>query len=78
VLDALGLGDWARTLRRERLYFSDNPEDAATFAAYPLIEQAQIAGPKPPPVPKRGRAEGQQGGKPAGRTINERAGDEFV
>ncbi|MGL4651070.1 MAG: TIGR03936 family radical SAM-associated protein [Caldilineaceae bacterium] len=77
VLDALELGDWARTLRRERLYFATNDEDAATFAAYPVIEQAQITGPKPPPVIKRGRDQGQQGGRPAGRTINERAGDEF-
>jgi radical SAM-linked protein len=78
VVDALGLGDWARTLRRERLYFSVYSEDVAIFSRYPVIEQAQIAGPKPEQDRGRGLPQGQQGGKAAGRTINERAGDEFV
>jgi hypothetical protein len=50
----------------------------AIFSRYPVIEQAQIAGPKPEQDRGRGLPQGQQGGKAAGRTINERAGDEFV
>ncbi len=73
VLDALGLADCSRTLRRERLYFESSAEDTSIFAAYPVIEQAQISGPKPPAEPRRGQAQGRQGG----RSINERAGDEF-
>lgn len=77
VVAAMGLDHYARTLRRDRLYFADRPEDVATFAHYPIITQASIAGPqstrkqrshrtKPTPRPQ------------TGRSISERAGDEFV
>ncbi len=81
VVDALGLDDYARTLRRARLYYADQPEDVALFAQYPVIEQAAIAR----AMPKRrshGRRPNQR--KPdaapyeTGRSISERAGDEFV
>jgi len=78
VIDALGLGDWPRSLRRDRMYFSVNAEDAALFDQYPVIDQKEIAGPRPASAPRRGQPEGQQGGRPAGRSINERAGDEFT
>ncbi len=82
VVAALGLDDHARTLRRDRLYYADQPEDVALFDQYPLITQAEIAGPsqkrkdarrkertpRPAPVAQT----------PAGRSISERAGDEFA
>ena len=54
VVDALGLDDFARTLRRERLYCVDNEEDLAVFAQYPEVTQADVAGPRP----ARGSARG--------------------
>jgi len=80
VVAALGLDDHARTLRRDRLYYADRPEDVATFAVYPIIEQSAISQPKPK---NRGYQERlrQQTEAPRGtpgRSISERAGDEFV
>jgi radical SAM-linked protein len=77
VVDALGLDDFARTLRRERLYCSDKAEDAAIFAQYPEVTQAEVAGPRPE------RPHSVAGATVApvrrgGRSISERAGDEFV
>ncbi len=76
VLKALGLDDLPRTLRRDRLYFAHVEEDAALFAAYPVIEQAEIARPLLPaqtmptqPAPPVAHE---------GRSISERAADEFV
>lgn len=79
VVDALGLDTFARTLRRDRLYFEDNAHDVALFARYPLVMQADIAR----PAPADDRADEQTRADtarrtPAGRSINERAGDEFV
>lgn len=80
VVDALGFDDFARTLRRERLYFADNEEDVAVMAQYPVISQEQIAAPRGvrgeslrrlAPAVEIGPCEGQ-------RTINERAADEFL
>lgn len=80
VVDALGFDDFARTLRRERLYFADNEEDVAVMAQYPVISQEQIAAPRGvrgessrrlAPAVEIGPREGQ-------RTINERAADEFL
>jgi hypothetical protein len=76
VVQALCLDDFPRTLRRDRLYFADDPADAALFAQYPIIEQAAIAGPKPERRPVR-PATHTALPRPAGRTIAERAGDEF-
>lgn len=84
VVAALGLDDFARTLRRDRLYYSDRPEDVAIFAVYPIIEQSAINAPKPPRSPK-GRHKGphpttsERETRPIqGRSISERAADEFI
>ncbi len=76
VVAALGFGDLARTLRRDRLYFADLPEDVQVYAAYPVIEQQAIAGPTPGPAQPRALEPTRK--PPAGRTISERAADEFV
>jgi radical SAM-linked protein len=76
VVQALGLDDFPRTLRRERLYFADDTADAALFAQYPVIEQAAIRGPQPDRKPGR-PATHTASPRPAGRTIAERAADEF-
>lgn len=80
VVDALGFDDFARTLRRDRLYFADNEDDVAVMAQHPVISQEQIAAPRgvrgeslrrPAPGVEIGPREGQ-------RSINERAVDEFI
>ncbi len=80
VVDAMGLDDFARTLRRDRLYFSDNEEDNAVFAAYPVIEQAAISKGDGPRRRRKKRRGGQRpaAGTPEGRSISERAADEFA
>ncbi len=81
VVDALGLDDFARTLRRERLYYADSEEDVRLFAAYPVVEQAAIAGKRGHRAAhiRRGRGAGDATADSAGvRSINERASDEFV
>lgn len=78
VLDALALDDHARTLRRERLYYMDRPEDVAIFACYPIIEQAAIS--RDLPKRRRHKSHNRQPSAnpdPSGRSISERAGDEF-
>ncbi len=57
VVDSLGLDDFARTLRRDRIYFADRAEDAALMAAYPVITQAEVAQPDASPKrkPRKGR-----------------------
>ncbi len=83
VIDALGFDDFARTLRRDQLYFAGNAEDEAIFANYPIIEKDAITkyleG-------RRGKQRGRSRQQPAkyareakdvGRSINERAADEF-
>lgn len=76
VVAALGLEDFARTLCRERLYFAVNEADAGVFAAYPVIAQETIAGGKVKAA--RARLDEDAGRPRAGRTLGERAGDEFV
>jgi radical SAM-linked protein len=81
VVAALGLDDHARTLRRDRLYYADREEDVAIFAAYPVIEQSAINAPKPPSRDHRDRSSNRDRSEPrpkSGRSISERAGDEFV
>jgi hypothetical protein len=46
VVSALGFDDYARTLRRDRLYFKTDPVDVAVFAAYPEVHQAEIDHPE--------------------------------
>lgn len=77
VVAALSLDDHARTLRRDRMYFAANPDDATIFAAYPVIEQGSIAGARPERVNKQ-KAKAAPERRVDGRTIGERAGDEFV
>lgn len=80
VLAALGLDDHARTLRRERLYYEHQAEDVALFARYPVIEQAAIARAVKKRHYKRKAYTRQDAAPPReeGRSISERAGDEFV
>ena len=77
VVDALGLDDYARTLRRDRLYYEDRPEDVTLFAQYPVIEQAAIARQT---SKRRHKFHERPARSPeqSGRSISERAGDEFV
>lgn len=95
VVDALGFNRYARTLQRDRLYFADQPEDAAVFDGYRVITQEEItpASTRTAPARKRRRnrrradaprsdapRDGANGTTPTdapGRSINERAGDEF-
>jgi hypothetical protein len=68
-------------LGRDRLCFSHQPVDVAVFAAYPAVSQAEIAHPQNRPRPaRRGRRTAHVHKHPGktGRSINERAGDEFV
>ncbi len=81
VVAALDLADFARTLRREQLYRNDQPEDVALFAAYPVISQQAIT--LQATAPRKAKRWHEK--RPAkvdkplvpGRTIGERAGDEF-
>jgi radical SAM-linked protein len=80
VAAALGFAGFARTLRRERLYFADQAEDVAIFSTYPVVTQREIAR----SVEKGRLTEDETGDKTekrksrAGRSISERAGDEFL
>jgi hypothetical protein len=76
VVSSLGLTNFARTLRRERLYFSDREEDRLLFAAYPVVTQQEIDG--GPVRRKREHKETRTERTISGRTIGERAADEFV
>ena len=80
VVDALGFDDVPRTLRRERIHFAGRPEDEAIFAAYPVVTQEDIAAPPGVRGASVRGAPGQDEAAMSGgrRTINERAGDEFV
>lgn len=77
VVDALGLADYARTLRRDRLYYTDRPEDVALFVRYPIIEQTAISR----QATKRRKSYDHLAFRTIeqrGRSLSERAGDEFV
>ncbi|MEX1020479.1 MAG: TIGR03936 family radical SAM-associated protein [Litorilinea sp.] len=92
VIDALGFNRFARTLQRDRLYFSDQPEDVAVFAPYRIIAQAEISDGTSPPPRKNHRRRGSKptaplsnattppnaAATPNARSISERAGDEFI
>ncbi len=81
LVDALGFDDYARTLRRERIYFADNEEDQAVFARYPVISQDEIS----PQRPKSRRKEHTRRRKPrqadedshSNQSFAEKAADEF-
>ncbi len=78
----LGFDDFARTLRRERLYFTDVEADVAIFAAYPHIEKQDIERAEERQAQRTGRGRRKGRRKPAApdgaRGISERAGDEFT
>ena len=77
VVDALGFDDFARTLRRERIYFANQPADAALMAQYPVVQQEELtAPPGVRGVSLRGREPGLSA-QARERTLSERAGDEF-
>ncbi|MGB5050719.1 MAG: TIGR03936 family radical SAM-associated protein [Caldilineaceae bacterium] len=84
VVDALGLDDFARTLRRDRLYFEHRVEDVALMAAYPVISQADVADPDAPPKPKRRRGRkpkrvtAETTEAPGRKSFADKAADEFV
>lgn len=80
VVDALGLDDFARTLRRDRIYFEHRTEDAALFARYPLISQESISPEKPGKRRrKRSRQKRQKGpGRQKLKSFADKAADEFV
>lgn len=82
LVDALGFDDYARTLRRERIYFSDNVQDRKVFAAYPVISQESISPESPRPRRKgrdRRRRAGAQGdgSRQANQPFAQKAADEF-
>lgn len=81
LVDALGLDDFARTLRRERIYFDDSAEDRAVFAAFPQISQDEIS-PDRPKRRRKGRKRRGKGRAPAAdnqrdQSFAEKAADEF-
>ena len=77
VVDALGLDDFPRTLRREYLYFEDVADDVAVMAAYPVVEQAQVAAPKGMLQQVSGAVPVAETRRRGGRSLGERAADEF-
>ena len=82
LVDALGFDDYARTLRRERIYFADNAKDQAVFAAYPVISQDEISPERPKPQRKwkkrRYKAKAQpEGDRQNNQPFADKAADEF-
>jgi len=85
VVDALGLDDFARTLRRDRLYLDEVEDDVAVFAAYPAVTQREIAGKAGTGRSLREEYKAATRKSPSlapggvgMRSINERASDEFA
>ncbi|RME50462.1 MAG: hypothetical protein D6790_21170, partial [Caldilineae bacterium] len=81
VVGALGLDDFARTLRRERIYLAHNPEDAALFARYPEVPQEAVMHPEERRERQRRRKARRRGGKGRGQkaqSFAEKAADEFA
>ncbi len=82
LVDALGFGDYARTLRRERIYFADNEADQALFAPYPVISQDEISPERPKPRRKGRKRRRRSGAQPrvdkqTSQPFAEKAADEF-
>ena len=74
VISALGLDAYARRLRRDRLYFADNPLDVVSFSQYPVVAKADISAASP--EDKRPKRKRQKTRRPKGRSISDRAADE--
>ena len=77
-----GFDDYARTLRRERIYFADSEEDQAVFAPYPVILQDEISPERPKPRRKGRKRRRRSGAQPKAEKQNnqafaEKAADEF-
>ncbi|MCY3709689.1 MAG: TIGR03936 family radical SAM-associated protein [Caldilineaceae bacterium] len=82
LVDALGFDDYARTLRRERIYFFDCEEDLALFAPYPVISQNEISPERPRPRRKGRKRRRRAGAQPrvdkqTNQPFAEKAADEF-
>ncbi|MCZ0937166.1 MAG: TIGR03936 family radical SAM-associated protein [Caldilineaceae bacterium] len=82
LVDALGFDDYARTLRRERIYFSDCEEDQALFATYPVISQDEISPERPRPRRKGRKRRRRSGAQPkvdkqTNQPFAQKAADEF-
>ena len=82
LVDALGFDNYARTLRRERIYFSDCEEDLALFAPYPVISQDEISPERPKPRRKGRKRRRRSGAQPkvdkqTNQPFAEKAADEF-
>jgi radical SAM-linked protein len=75
VVAALGFDDYARTLRRERLYLASKPADMALFRGYPIVSQKEITAAPIESKPRRRRRRSKRASKP--HSIGERAADEF-
>ena len=82
LVDALGFDDYARTLRRERIYFADSEADLALFAPYPVISQDEISPERPKPRRKGRKRRRRSGAQPevdkqTNQPFAEKAADEF-
>jgi radical SAM-linked protein len=88
LVDVLGFDDFARTLRRDRLYLEGNPENETVMGQYRIIPQEEVT-PEPPQKARRGRKgkrkDKQAKPKPDAPTqerglqsFAEKAGDEFA
>ena len=82
LVDALGFDDYARTLRRERIYFADSEQDQAVFAPYSVILQDDISPERPKPRRKGRQRRRRAGAQPEAVRQNnqpfaEKAADEF-
>lgn len=82
LVAALGFDDYARTLRRERIYFADSEADQAVFASYPVISQDEISPERPKPRRKGRKRRRRSGAQPQADKQNnqpfaEKAADEF-
>ncbi|MEZ4636554.1 MAG: TIGR03936 family radical SAM-associated protein [Caldilineaceae bacterium] len=83
VVDALGFDDFARTLRRDHIYYEHLEADAAVFAGYPVISQAEIS-PKRPKRQKKHKYRRKQQPRPEAeeekgrQSFADKAADEFA
>lgn len=78
VVSELGFDNYARTLCRQRLYMSGTPEDAALFEQYPVVTKAQIQKDvRNGSTPRKREKQKRSDSTAQGRSISERAGDEF-
>lgn len=86
LVDVLGFDDFARTIRRDRLYLEGSREDEAIMGQYRVIPTEEVI-PEPPKKARRGRKGKGKKPKPKKETptpdrglqsFAEKAGDEFA